>query len=332
MTGPITGYPLANWNSTAGWNFNAILSEFRSICGIPDQSMYSDAQCATLINYFYQFVLPKELKIFWGYTYYEFFTQQGLDQYKAPASFQTLNPAVYADGFPIEWYISPDTFYQDYPQQENKQQIANGTGSLNGFSAQITAYPIIPGSVYVTDGYQVLQDIPNSPFDGTGTFTQTSPTVAPGGSGTVDYNTGTITNATFITAPAANTNIVATYQTYFSNRPQGILFFPQQPLVDATEYQNNAVNMFVLRPIPDQTYLIKMQGIQVPKAFLNYTDVPFRQDLGPLIALGAALHRFKLFNQMDQYDQYLPEYNRFKDVCMQDTYEELLYTRSVSTF
>jgi hypothetical protein len=75
-----------------------------------------------------------------------------------------------------------------------------------------------------------------------------------------------------------------------------------------------------------------MQGIQIPAPMINYTDVPFRPDLGPLIALGAALHRFKLFNQMDQYDQYMPEFLRFKDVSMQDTYEELIYTRSTPTF
>lgn len=333
MTGPITGYPLANWNSTAGWNFNAILAEFRSICGIPDASMYSDAQCATLINYYYQFVLPKELKIFWGYTFYEFFTQANLDEYKAPADFQTINPVAYADGFEIEWYSDPDTFYQDYPQQENKQQITNGDGTTNSFSANISAYPILPGSVYVTDGLQVVQDVPNNPFDGSGTFTQTSPITNTGVvSGTINYSTGSISGLSFLNIPTANTNIVATSQTFFPNRPQGILFFPQSPLTNATKYQNNAVNMFVLRPVPDQTYLVKVQGIQIPQAFLNYTDVPFRQDLGPLIALGAALHRFKLFNQMDQYEQYLPEYNRFKDICMQDTYEELLYERSISKF
>ena len=94
----------------------------------------------------------------------------------------------------------------------------------------------------------------------------------------------------------------------------------------------DGVNMFVLRPVPDQVYLIKMSGIQVPKPMVNYTDVPFRADLGPLIALGAALHRFKLFNQMDQYEQYLPEYNRFKDISMQDTYEEYLYQRAIAAF
>jgi hypothetical protein len=326
MTGAIPGYPLANWNSTAGWNFNAILSEFRSICGIPDASMYSDAQCCTLINYYYQYVLPKELKIFWGYTFYQFYCQANIDQYLAPAGFQTVNPTVYADGFGIEWYTDQGTFYQDYPQQLNKQTIGTYT-TINDFSAQISAYPILPRSLYVTDGTQVVQD------NGTGGLTQVAPLGNTGSvSGSIDYSTGTLTGLVFLSNPAANASIAATSQTYMPNRPQAILFYPQTPLLDATQGTLNAVNMFVLRPVPDQVYLIKMEGIQVPQPFLNYIDVPFRPDLGPLIALGAALHRFKLFNQMDQYDQYLPEYTRFKDVCMQDTYEELLYERSISKF
>lgn len=315
-------------NTAPVWNFTAILDEFRAIAGIPDASMLSDIKCANLINYYYQYVLPKELKIFWGYTNYQFFSQANIDQYLAPMGFQTVNPSVYADGFPIEWYIDPDTFYQDWPQQENKQEVATADGVNNGpYSFNVSAFPILPRSLYVTDGTQVVQD------NGTGGFTQVSPLTSVGAvAGSVDYKTGVVSGLTFLAIPSANASIVATSQTYQSNRPQGILFYPQTPLTDATQTSLNAVNMFVLRPVPDQVYLIKMHGIQVPPAFLNYEDVPFRPDLGPLIALGAALHRFKKLNQMDQYAQYLPEYNRFKDVCMQDTYEELLYERSISKF
>ncbi len=316
------------------WDLESIIGEFRSITGIPDESMYSNQQCANLINYYYQNVLPKELKIFWGYTNYQFYTQANIDQYLAPQGFQTVNPSVYADGFPIEWYIDPDTFYQDYPQQENKQTIATADGTNNGpYSANISAYPVLPRSVYVTDGTQVVQDIPSSPFTGSGTFAA-FPVILPPPSvgGTINYVTGVLNGITFPNIPLANANIVVTSQTYMANRPQGILFFKQAPLADSSILSLNAVNMFVLRPVPDQVYLIKMQGIQTPPPFITLTDVPFRPDLGPLIALGAALHRFKLFNQMDQYDQYLPEYNRFKDVSMQDTYEELLYERSIPKF
>lgn len=320
MVGPIG-------NNAPVWNFAAILDEFRAISGIPDASMLSDIQCANLINYYYQYVLPKELKIFWGYTNYQFFTQSGVDQYLAPIGFQTVNPSVYADGFGIEWYIDPDTFYQDYPQQKNKQQVATGDGANNSFSFNVSAFPVLPRSLYVTDGTQVVQD------NGTGGFNQVSPTGSAGPvTGSVDYVNGTVSGLAFLVIPGGGTNIIATSQTYLANRPQGILFFPQTPLSNATQATLSAVSMFVLRPVPDQVYLVKMQGIQVPPAFLNYEDVPFRPDLGPLIALGAALHRFKKLNQMDQYNQYLPEYNRFKDVCMQDTYEELIYERSIPKF
>ncbi len=107
---------------------------------------------------------------------------------------------------------------------------------------------------------------------------------------------------------------------------------PPNPAVTPTLATRDSVNMFVLRPVPDQTYQITMQGIQIPVAMIEYTDVPFRPDLGPLIALGASMHIFKLFNQMDQYQEIVPEYMRFKDICMQDTYEEYLYQRSIPTF
>lgn len=309
------------------WDLEAIIEEFRDIAGVPDTTMLSDQQCADLINYYYQFVLPKELKIFWGYTNYQFFCQANVDQYLAPSGFQTVNPSVYADGFPIEWYLDPDTFYQDYPQQENKQQIDTGNGTTNSFSANISAYPVLPRSVYVTDGTQVVQD------NGAGGFNQVSPASTPVSvSGAINYLTGVISSLSFVAAPTVNTNIVATSQTYMPNRPQGILFFKQAPLANSTLTTLNAANMFVLRPVPDQVYLIKMQGIQVPPPLINLTDVPFRPDLGPLIALGAALQRFKRLNQFDQYDQVMPEFLRFKDVCMQDTYEELLYERSIPKF
>jgi hypothetical protein len=309
------------------WTLRTIIDEFRSISGIPDTSMYSDQQCVNLINYFYQYVLPKELKIFWGYSEYQFFCQAGVDQYLAPVGFQTVNPVAYADGWPIDWYIDPDTFFQDYPEELNKQQVATADGTNNSYSFTISAYPVLPYSVYVTDGTQVVQD------NGAGAFTQVSPLNNTGSvAGTIDYTTGTVSGLAFKTIPVANASITCSNYTYMPLRPQAILYYPQSPLLDSTPSDLASQNIFVLRPVPDQVYRITMEGIQIPQSLLNYTDVPFRPDLGPLIALGAALHRFKLFNQMDQYDQYLPEYNRFKNICIQDTYEEYIYQRSVPTF
>jgi hypothetical protein len=312
----------------ANWTLADIRTKTRMTTGRPDASMMSNATLDDYINKFYQYVLTKELKVFWGYTYYQFFTEANVDQYVGPTTaFQTINPQAWCDGFPVEWYISPDVFYQDWPQQENKQTVATADGSTNSFSFNISAYPILPRSVYVTDGTQVVQD------DGSGGFSQVSPSSSTGAvSGSVDYVTGTVTSLAFLSTPASNDTISATSETYQPNRPQGILYFKSAPLADATPASRDDQNYFVLRPVPDDVYLVKMQGIQIPPALTNSTDVPFRADLGPLIAYGASLEIFSDFNQMDQYEQTLVQYNRYKDVSMQDTYEEYLYQRSVPAF
>lgn len=302
----------------ATWTYSQIESKIRALTGRPDASMMSSATIKEYANKYYQLVLPKELKIFWGYTYYQFFAQPNVDQYVAPNDFQTLNPSVWANGFPVTWYQSPDTFYQDYPQQTNMTVIGTGDGATTSFNFTISAFPILVGSLYVTDGTQVAVD------DGAGGF------VSPA-SGTINYSTGAV-SVTFATAPAANANISQNSQTYIPARPQGILFFKSSPLADATQASITAKKMFVLRPVPDVTYLIKMQGIQVPPALTNNSDVPFRADLGPLIAYGASIEIFADFNQTSQIDQIMAQYNRYKDLCMQDTYEEFLYQRSIPAF
>lgn len=307
------------------WQLSSIITELRLITGRPDTSMISDQQCANLINYYYQYVLPKELKIFWGYTYYQFFCQANVDQYLAPAGFQTVNPGATADGWDLTWYTDPNNFYEDYPQQNNQLVVATGDGSTNSFNYNVAAYPVLPRSLYVTDGTQIAQD------NGSGGFIDPNNGNAPL-AGAVDYITGTVTGQAFATAPVANANITASSFTYMAARPQSILFFKQAPLVNSTSSTLNGEEMFVLRPVPDQVYQIKMQGIQVPPPLINNTDIPFRPDLGPLIALGAAIQLFKQFNQFDQIQQITPEFMRYKDICMQDTYEELLYTRSVPAF
>lgn len=285
------------------WDMSAIMDETRAITGRPDTSMLSNQQLADFINYYYQYVLPKELKIFFGYTYYQFFTQPNIAEYTPPTTYQTLNPSIWFDGWPATWYLSPDLFYQDYPQQMNKVQVGTGDGATTTFTFTIPAYPVIPGSVYVTDGTQTAED------NGLGGFT------APA-SGSISYTTGAV-SVTFATAPASNVNITCTSETYTPNRPQALLYYD---------------NTFVVRPVPDNVYLCKMEGIKIPTALTELADIPFRPDLGPLIALGASIQIFKRFNQMDQIDTIMPEYMRYKDICMQDTYEEYLYQRSVPAF
>lgn len=303
----------------AEWTRADIRTKIRNVTGRPNASMISNEDINARMNRYYQFVLPKELKIFWGYTYYNFFTQPNVDQYVSPFNtFQTFNPAVTVDGFPINWYIDPDIFYQNYPLQLNKTVVGQGDGSTATFGFTIPAVPVLRNSVYVTDGTQVVSD------DGSGVFTGN-------GSGTINYSSG-VCSVTFTANSAANANIVQSSYTYMAAKPMGILYYRGAYLSNSLPDTRNNQNYFVLRPVPDQVYAVRLRGIQVPAALANDTDVPFRSDLGPLIAYGTSLDIFSDYNQMDQYRETMVEYERYKSVCLQDTIEEYLYQRSIPKF
>lgn len=303
----------------AEWTRADIKSKIRLVTGRPNTTMLSDADLETRINRYYQFVLPKELKIFWGYTNYSFYTQPNVDQYASPfTTFQTFNPDVRVDGFSVNWYIDPDLFYQSYPLQLNKTVVGQGDGSTAAFAFTIPAVPVLANSVYVTDGTQVVYDNGSGVFVGDGT-------------GSIDYSTG-VCSVTFSAIPASGLNIVQSSYTYMAARPQAMLYYKSSSLTDSLPATRNAQNYFVLRPVPDQVYKVTLRGIQVPAELANDTDVPYRSDLGPLIAYGVSLDIFSDYNQMDQYRETLVEYERYKSNSMQDTIEEYLYQRSIPKF
>lgn len=321
---------------TYGWTLNDIIGEVRAITGRPNESMMSNDQIITYINRYYQNVLTKELKLFFGYTYHSIYTQANINFYLAPQDFQTLNPVATVDGFPMTWYIDPDLFYQDYPSNNfQKQSVGTGDGSTNAFSFTVQA-PVRQGSLYVSDGTQIAKSSARGNFYNPAITDESSPLVAPRPSsitgGNINFVTGTVTNMAFSTPPALGADLQATWLNYLPNRPQAILFYQNYPLSNSTYTTYSQEWWFNVAPVPDQTYRIRLKGIQVPAALINLTDIPFRQDLGPLIALGTSQIIFRNFNQMDQYQQIQVEFDRYKHICMTDTYEEYLYQRSVSKF
>lgn len=320
-----------------GWTLIDIINEVRSITGRPDVSMMSNDDICTYINRYYQNVLTKELKLFFGYTYYSFYTQPNINFYLAPQNFQTLNPTATVDGNPLQYYIDPDLFYQDWPSNNfQKLSVGTGDGVTNSFSYTLQA-PIRQGSLYASDGTQIAKSSARGNFYDPSIAGTSSPLAPPIPSSllagaSVNFVSGTVTNMRFTAAPANGANIVATWLNYVPNRPQALLFYQNYALTNPSYASYAQEWWFNVAPVPDQTYRIRLKGIQVPAALIADGDVPFRQDLGPLIALGASQNIFRNFNQMDQYQSIQVEYDRYKHICMTDTYEEYLYQRSVPKF
>jgi len=101
--------------------------------------------------------------------------------------------------------VAKDTNGKIVPYNNFSESIGTGNGTATAFSGTVTNVPLLPGSVVVTDGTQVLYD------DGCGRLYGD-------GSGTVNYKTGEI-SATFNAAPATDAAVSVNY----ANQIVGVL-------------------------------------------------------------------------------------------------------------
>lgn len=286
-----------------GWTLADIRQKVRNVTGSPSTDQLTDAQIDEQIENYMVFTMPFELKVQIENQFLDFKTTPGTDVYAFPGGFFTDQPGAYADGFPLIFYQDPDIFYQDWPQQYAVDNIATGDGVTNVFSGGLQNPPLIMGTLFITDGTQVLQD------DGAGTFTGD-------GSGTIDYTTGAY-SITFTNPPDSDATIYAKYQGYTGNRPQGVLFYE---------------NQFTLRPVPDQVYQIRMEGYIKPDALSADGDTPLQEEWGPLIAYGASLEIFSDRGDTDNFDRYYPMLKRYENVALGRTIQQLTVEQSVPRF
>lgn len=287
----------------SNWSLAQIRSKFRDITGSPSTDQISDADCNKRINDYYVFTMPFELKVQIENAYLEFKTVVGQDVYTFPGGYFTDSPGAYADGFPMVFYQDPDIYFQDWPQQYAVDNLATGNGVTTTFTGGLQNPPLVIGSLFITDGTQVLQD------DGLGVL-------AGNGTGTINYLTGAY-SATFNSAPVSAATIYGKYIGYSGNRPQGVLWFQ---------------NTFTLRPVPDQVYQILMQGFIKPASLDTDSDVPMQEEWGPLIAYGAALEVFSDRGDNESYQGIYPQFKRQEAIALSRTLQQYTSEQSVPRF
>ncbi len=226
------------------------------------------------------------------------------------------------------------------------QTIATGSGVVT-YNGTLGIFPIIPGTMTVTDGVEDFVDNGSGILTGdkggsgtinytTGVFSVTFNTaVAVGvsivatytsdsdlgalsgdGAGTINYLTGAY-SVTFDVAPASTAYIYAKYQGYSANRPQGVLFFN---------------NQFTFRPVPDQAYQILMQGFIKPVSLVNPGDTPLQEEWGALIAYGASLEIFSDRGDEESYQSYFNIFKRYENVALGRTIQQYTAEQSVPRF
>jgi len=272
----------------AEWNLAELRKKTRQLSGRLSVAELGNLQLDDYINKYFQFEFPAEVKLNRNYTLHEFNTQANVQDYTFPVNFTNFVPEATIDRHALDFYQSPDKFYNENP--ENVQRFSTWTGDAvtvaftNTYSNNI---PIQPGSVVVDDTVEVFSD------DGLGVLISD----LGGLGGTVDYATGVI-SVTFTAAPADGQVIQVSFIQYRAGTPMSVLMFD---------------NTFRFYPIPDRAYRFRIKAWSLlyvqPEVGSNKTlfelatDKPLQEEWGPAIALGASRRIASDFGEMERYGE-----------------------------
>ncbi len=320
------------------WNLSQIITKVRNITGTPissdGTSELSDSHITDYINTYYAFTMPFELKEQINLQPFNFQAKPNQGVYIFSGLTQTGEPMAYADGFPLIFYQSRDIFFQDWPIQYASDQVATGDGITTNFVSSTQNFPIIAdgiaggaGTFTITDGTQVITDVINNPFDGSGTLVGDIGV----GTNTINYITGAF-DVTFASAPASTTTVYDKYQGYQPARPQGVLLDSVDTIITSTGIAASDSITLTFRPIPDQVYNITLQGYQVQNQLTSTNTVPLQTEWGQLIAYGAALEIYSDRGDLVAYNNTLGVFKRYENVALGRFVQQLENSQSVPRF
>lgn len=306
----------------ANWNLSEIRQQVRQVTGRLSEDQFSDAQLLKRINWFTKFKLPAELKLEKQHVFYEFLTTENQAYYAFDAAnYTNIEPNATIDNLSLEWYQSPDEFYNQNPYQISRSTPWTGNGVITAFSTTVQSFPIFPGTLVITDETELFEDTNNN-------WSTANQVIAGslGGSATINYDTGAI-SVTFNTAPANGQNISLSYTQFNPGRPISVLFYNDQ---------------FEFYPPPNTAYRFKAKayGLNLVRSssgtsqteFLISSDVPARETWGPMIVFGTARQIFTEYGEMDAYAEATAVYREHKADSMNETHQNLLNTRAQPQF
>lgn len=294
------------------WTLADIRQKVRQVTGRFSPNEITTTQLDDYINKYYTLTFPSEVKLEQKHVYYEFTTSENQAFYAQPeTTFTNFEPPATANNLNLLWYQDPSFFFENNPQQYSFLTPWTGDGSDVTFTTTVTGFPILPGSLTISDSVELFQDT-NEDW----TTSDVTLTGNQGGVATINYDTGSV-SVTFATAPTNGQIINLNYVVFQAGRPQAILMYN---------------NQFQMLPVPDQAYIIKMRAYSVVTALVNATDTPDLSEWGPMIAYGASRNIFADYGELDAYAEITQLYKEQKNYVLTRTCQDLLNIRSVPNF
>ena len=299
--------------SAVTWTLQRIETETRLISGQLSAGQLSSTDLDFYINSFYQYDLPRLLKIEELYKQYTFPLYQGQAVYDLPGDyglsagpFTHVEPNIFIDGQPIFYTQDTDVYYSRVPKLFTTEIMGYGDGVTKPFIYTTINFPIVPNqpaSVLVTDGVETFSD------DGLGSLDSN---LIPGGSGAVVYSTGVV-GVAFLTAPLLGVPINITYH------------FEQLSLPTTCLFYNRQFNFF---PTPDTTYQCRIDAYLQPAPLTLPTQTPVKSEWGEIIAIGAARKILRRFGQIEKYTELKTYFEEEFVKLLSDTDNQLMSSRS----
>lgn len=287
-----------------------IIEKIREVSASGNSEQVTNEKIIKYINSYYLYDLPNEFRNLKIKDQYTFNTIQGVDTY--PFDFDhwsTVQAPAYCGKMQIAFFQDKSSFYGYNFNYQQNETFDSGDGTAGPYSGSVQSSPIVKSvnnnpmvstpqsntSVFPA-GYPPTFDENNisriqNILISANTATSSLHVSDDGAGnligdcvagGTIDYQTGAISNLTFTSAVPSGNDINIQYIQLVQSQPFTILFFQ---------------NQFVLRPIPDQSYTIELVGYRQPsQALLGTSDVevpnldgrPEQFDWWEIIAFGVA--------------------------------------------
>lgn len=293
---------------------NDIISKIRRLTVSANDLQLTDAQIIDYINSFYLYDLPAHFRSLKLKDKYTFNTQRGIDTYPFDSEhYTTIEMPCYCMKREIALFTDPWSFYGVNFNWQQQQNFTQGDGTTGAYTGTVSSTPIIrstynnpvvktplsPTSAYYPDPISAQPDFSDSAIPSrvqnmlitTNVALGTTLNVTDDGagnligdcsSGTIDYESGLISNLVFTQAVPAGSDIQIQYNPATLSIPLSILFFQ---------------NQFTLRPVPDRGYTMELVAYRQPSQALlgttdpadpNYNGNPELREWWELIAFGAA--------------------------------------------
>lgn len=287
-----------------------MIVKIRKLTGSATNLQLTDNQIIDYINSFYLYDFPAQFRSLKLKDIYTFNTIQNIDTYPFDYNhWSTVEMPCYCMNREIKLFQDIWNFFGVNYNWQFQQNFATGDGTIGPYSGTLTSTPIIrsvhnnPAVTTQTASASVFpagvpETFPQANIGRVQNILITANTLGgtvnvtddgngfligdavPGG--TIDYETGIITNLTFTASIPAGNEIQAQYNPCNPSIPLSICFFQ---------------NQFILRPVPDRGYTIKLIGYRLPSQALlekaGNTGVPELLEWWETLCFGAAKKIFE---------------------------------------